>query len=214
MAPISGIKSKRFRGIGFFPRAAQTLVCSGLSSCHPWEALLQKGPDFPTRVLNCASTSFQEQGCQFCSRIWQTTWRDLSGKFSASNLPNFSVKGSRVRLWEKFIFLQSLCLLLFPPPCPRRNTRSEKWQKYCLITPFHPSPPKPNPHSPVIPGLHFLLGVLRESLPLTKYIYFYLKVLSEHGHPLMPGGEKFLFPSEKKNWILFKIAKFRKLFAD
>lgn len=60
------------------------------------------------------------------------------------------------------------------------------------------SPPKPDPHSPGFPSLYFLLGVLTESLPLTKQVNCQLNVLSEHGYPLMPGGQKFLFPPKKK----------------
>lgn len=45
--------------------------------------------------------------------------------------PNFSLRISRVHLWERFIFLQNLCLLLFF--FPRINKHSERRQKYLLL---------------------------------------------------------------------------------
>lgn len=45
--------------------------------------------------------------------------------------PDFSLRISCVHLWERFIFLQNLCLLLFSSP--RINKHSERWQKYLLL---------------------------------------------------------------------------------
>lgn len=208
MALISGTKSKCFRGIGFFPQAAQTLVCSWLSSRHPWEALLQKGPDFSTRVLNCASTSFQEQGGQLCSRIWQTTWRDLSGKFSASNLPNFSVRVSCVRLWETFIFLQSLCLLLAP-----EEIHILKNDKNIVLLP-HLSTKAQSPFSSHSESV-FSTGSPQRVTASDKIYIFLSKGPFWTWASLNARGKKIPISSWKnKNWILFKIAKLRKLFAD
>lgn len=137
MALISGIKSKWFRG--FFsphkkhkrwyahgsPLATHGKLCFRKAQTSP--------PEYST-VFVLSHPSRTRRPVLFQNPADSHGGIHQTGTFSASNLPNFSVRVSRISLWQNFNFLR-VCAYCYSSPffCPRINTDSEKWQECVLI---------------------------------------------------------------------------------
>lgn len=131
-----------------------------VSSCKSWEALVQKGPDCPTRALYHVTLLYLSKNKRpvFVQNSANYTW--------IPQLPNSPtvVEESPVYICEIYFLMVCAYYYFFKINVLKNDI--------FLITFSHTSPFKPDPHSLVIQSPYFLLRVWQAHC-FQQYIYIY-----------------------------------------